>query len=408
MKKITFVLICFMSIFMSCNNTHHTYTVGPNIPCQDSIQFYIEKADKGDEHAQYIAAVLLQRKQTSQDSIKAFQYFSRSAENGFVPSERAMSHLFLDSTSMKFDKIKGIEWLTKSANHGHVWAILELAEYYIKGDGVEQNFNKALELNYDGLNGLHVLAESGDTKAQYQLGQIFAKGNYFKKDLSQAKFWLQKSAEANNAFGQLCYGLYFEEINDYKKAFYWLSESNNKQLFESYSLLAELYRNGLGTEQDLKKAFELNLAGAKLGDRFAMFRVAYSYSCGEGCDVNKSEAFKWYKKLADKGDESAQNNIGAMYASGDGVTKDEKEAFKWYLKAAKGGNSLAECNVGRCYFAGRGVEKDLTEAFNWFTKSAEHGNVQGYSALSYCYMFGIGIPKNIEMAAYWEDKANVR
>ncbi len=408
MKKLHFLLYAFMSVFMSCNNTHHTYTVGPNIPCQDSLQYYIEKADKNDEGAQYIVAMLLEEKQTSQDSIKAFQYFSRSAENGFAPSERAMGHLFLDSTSTKFDKKKGIEWLTKSANHGHVWAKLVLAKYYISGEGVEENFDKALELIDDGLNGLHKLAEIGDSKAQYQLGKLFLTGSYFEKDLSQAKFWLQRSAEANNAYGQLLYGLYFLDVQDYKSAFYWIAESNNKQLFESYSYLAELYRNGLGTEQDLKKAFDLNLTGAKMGDKSAMFRVAYSYSCGEGSEINKSEAFKWYKKLADMGDVGAQNNIGAMYANGDGVTKDEKEAFKWYLKAANAGNSLAECNVGRCYLAGQGVEKDLTEAFKWFTKSAEHGNVQGYSALSVCYRFGIGVPKNDEMAAYWEDKANVR
>lgn len=408
MKRLHLLLYAFMGIFMSCNNTHHTYTVGPNIPCQDSLQFYVDKAKKNDNTAQYIAGVLLEQKQTPQDSVKAYKYFSLSAESGFVPAERALAILLLDSTYTKYDKIKGIEWLTKSADHGLVIAKLELAEFYINGDGVEQNFNKAIDLINDGLKGLYLLAESGNAKAQYQLGRLFLYGKYFNKDLSQAKFWFQKSAEANNAYGQYLYGLYFLECNDFINAFYWITEANNNQLFKSYSHLAELYRNGLGTEQDLKKAFELNLAGAKLGDQSAMFRVAYSYSRAEGTDINKFEAFKWYKKLADIGEEGAQNNIGVMYENGDGITKDENEAFKWYLKAANAGNSLAESNVGRCYLNGIGVEKDLTEAFNWFKKSADHGNARGRYHLACCYRFGIGVPKNLEMANYWEDLANVR
>lgn len=410
MKYKIFSFLLLICLLTSCGKSHSAYTVGPDIPCQDSIQFYIDKANTGDDEAKFIAGILLYNNQTKQDSLKAFEYLTSSAEAGYSPAERKVAYELLDSTSNKYDLQKGIEWLTKSANHGHLRAKLELSDYYFSGKGVEADNNKALQLINEGLTGIFELADNGNSKAQWYLGNLFLNGYFLLKDEEQGRKWLKKSADSNNAYGQLLYGLSFMNGNeaDYNSAFYWINEANKKKLLESYSSLAEMYRNGFGTAQDITKAFELNLEGAKLGDQSAMFRVAYSYGNGEGTEVNQSEAFKWYKKLADAGNIGAQNNIGAMYQNGTGVTKDAAEAFKWYLKAANGGNSLAECNVGRCYFAGEGVDKDLTEAFKWFTKAAEHGNPQGYSCLAYCYAYGFGVARDSQKAAYWQDRASVR
>lgn len=411
MKFISFV-ICWATIlcFASCDKVQNERTVGPDIPGIDSLNVYLDKANHGDIEAKFIVGVLLQTKQTKQDSIKAYEYLTSAAESKYSPAERAVAYELLDSASNKFDFQKGIEMLSKSADHGHVRAKLELSDYYFEGKGVEVDFNKALNLLNEGLSELYILANEGNSKAQWVLGQLFLGGSYLPKNFQQGKLWLKKSADANNPYGQFLYGSYFlqgKEL-DYSSAFYWINEANKKKLPESYAVLAELYRNGFGTPQDISKAFELNLEGAKLGDQAAMFNVAYSYGGGVGIEANQSEAFKWYKKLADAGNSGAQNNIGAMYQNGTGVTKDLSEAFKWYKKAAEGGNSLAECNVGRCYASGEGVEKDLSEAVKWFTKSAEHGNPQGYSALAYCYAYGLGVAKDLQKAAYWQDKANVR
>lgn len=395
---------------MSFDNNHRVGTVGPDIPSIDSLQVYLDKANNGDIEAKFISGILLQSKQSKLDSIKASEYLNSVAESGYAPAERAIASELLDSTSRNYNLNKGIEMLSKSAEHGHLRAKLELSNYYFEGKGVNVDNEKALKLLNEGLIGMLNLAKEGNSKAQWILGQMFISGNYLPQNNEQGNLWLKKSADANNAYGQLLYGSSFmnREAKDYPSAFYWINEANKKKLPESYAILAALYSNGFGTSQDIKKAFELNLEGAKLGDYTAMFNVAYCYGEGQGVEANQSEAFKWYKKLANDGNNSAQNNIGAMYQNGTGVTKDSSEAFKWYMKAAKGGNSLAECNVGRCYANGEGVEKDLTEAVKWFTKSAEHGNPQGYSALADCYAFGLGVPKDLSKAAYWRDKANVR
>ena len=407
-----YFLFCFLTLLclVSCDNNHRGGTVGPDIPSIDSLQVYLSKANNGDIEAKFISGILLQSKQSKQDSIKASEYLNSAAESGYAPAERAIAYELLDSTSSNYNLNKGIEMLSKSAEHGHLRAKLELSNFYFEGKGGNIDNEKALKLLNEGLAGLFYIAKNGNSKAQWVLGQLFISGSYLPQNNERGKFWLKKSADANNAYGQCLYGTSFMngDVKDYASAFYWINEANKKKLPESYALLAELYRNGFGTSQDIKKAFELNLEGAKLGDHTAMFNVAYCYGQGQGVEANQSEAFKWYKKLADAGNNSAQNNIGAMYQNGTGVTKDSSEAFKWYMKAAKGGNSLAECNVGRCYASGIGEEKDLTEAVKWFTMSAEHGNPQGYSALAYCYAYGLGVAKDMSKAAYWQDKANIR
>ena len=411
MKYISFAIcIAAFLCLASCDKVQHERTVGPDIPSVDSLSDYIDKANSGDIEAKFIASVLLYSKQSKQDSIKAFELLNSAAESGYSPAERAIAYELLDSTSSKFDMKKGIEMLSQSANHGHIRAQLELSNFYFEGRGVDANFDKALKLVNDGLSELYNLANEGNSKAQWVLGQLFLTGSYIPQNSEQGRIWLKKSANANNAYGQFLYGNSFMNgvTNDYESAFYWINEANKKKLPESYALLGELYKNGFGTSRDIKKAFELNLEGAKLGDQTAMFNVAYSYGQGVGIEANQTEAFKWYKILADAGNSGAQNNIGAMYQNGTGVTKDSSEAFKWYMKAAKGGNTLAECNVGRCYASGEGVEKDLTEAVKWFMKSAEHGNPQGYSALAYCYAYGLGVAQDLQKAAYWQDMANIR
>lgn len=81
MKYSLSYIICFFAFFaflsfVSCDNVPRGDTVGPDIPSMDSLQVYLDKANKGDVEAEFIAGVLLQSKQSKQDSIKAFEYLN--------------------------------------------------------------------------------------------------------------------------------------------------------------------------------------------------------------------------------------------------------------------------------------------------------------------------------------------
>ena len=239
MKYSLSYIICFFAFFaflsfVSCDNVPRGDTVGPDIPSMDSLQVYLDKANKGDVEAEFIAGVLLQSKQSKQDSIKAFEYLKSSAESGYSPAERAIAYELLDSTSSKYNAKEGIEMLSKSAEHGHLRAKLELSDFYFEGKNVAVDVEKALKLYREGLEGLFKLANERNSKAQWILGSSFIDGSYLPQSNEQGKVWLKKSAEANNAFGQLLYGISFlgGESKDFNSAFYWINEANKKKLTE--------------------------------------------------------------------------------------------------------------------------------------------------------------------------------
>lgn len=203
-----YFFICFFALlcFVSCDNVRHGDTVGPDIPCIDSLQVYLNKANNGDIEAKFISGILLQLKQTKQDSIKAFEYLNSAAESGYSPAERAIACELLDSTSSKYNLNKGIEMLSKSAERGHLRAKLQLSNFYFEGKGVDADDEKALALLNEGLSGLLNLSKRGNSKAQWILGKFFISGSYLPQNNEQGKLWLKKSADANNAYGQFLYG----------------------------------------------------------------------------------------------------------------------------------------------------------------------------------------------------------
>jgi len=77
------------------------------------------------------------------------------------------------------------------------------------------------------------------------------------------------------------------------------------------------------------------------------------------------EAAKWYRKAADQGYAEAQDQLGQMYAAGEGVKQDYTEAIKWFRKAANQENPWAQLSIAALYAQGRGVKQDWEEACFW-------------------------------------------
>ena len=54
-----------------------------------------------------------------------------------------------------------------------------------------------------------------------------------------------------------------------------------------------------------------------------------------GTDVNPKKAFELYLMAANLGDDFAQANLGWMYEKGDGIEKNIDHAIYWYKESAK-------------------------------------------------------------------------
>ncbi|GBC21947.2 kinase-like domain-containing protein [Rhizophagus irregularis DAOM 181602=DAOM 197198] len=107
--------------------------------------------------------------------------------------------------------------------------------------------------------------------------------------------------------------------------------------------LAYCYQNGIGTDIDNKKAFELYQHAAGLEDSPGIYcNLGYCYYHGSGTDIDEKKAFELFQKAADLGDSLAQYALAKMYENGEGIDKNVNKAIHWYEKSAEQGNQYAQ------------------------------------------------------------------
>lgn len=74
--------------------------------------------------------------------------------------------------------------------------------------------------------------------------------------------------------------------------------------------LAVAYSQGAGVPQDFKKAFELFLEAANMGNASAQLYLGNAYYHGHGTPVNQSEGIKWVTCAALQGHPAAIQWLG--------------------------------------------------------------------------------------------------
>jgi TPR repeat protein len=156
-------------------------------------------------------------------------------------------------------------------------------------------------------------AESGDSKAQLQLGEAYAQGDGVAQDDVEAVRWFRKAADTGDARGE-------------------------------YSL-GEMYLTGRGVTANLAEGLKWMRRAAEHGDARGQFNLAAMYAQGQGVPKDNNEAAKWMRKSADQGLAAGQFGLGSMYAHGRGVPQSATDAVKWYSKAADQGDTDALNNL---------------------------------------------------------------
>jgi TPR repeat protein len=145
-------------------------------------------------------------------------------------------------------------------------------------------------------------------------------------------------AQDDNAFEK---GVAAFEVGKYQDAItLWepLAEEGNVDALRN---LAQMYRLGLGVEQDDEKAYDLYRQAANLGSDQAQVNIAFQLLTGKGVEQDRSKAAAWFARAADAGNPLAQYNLGLMYEKGIGVERNEEFATELYRVAASQGQRRA-------------------------------------------------------------------
>ena len=161
---------------------------------------------------------------------------------------------------------------------------------------------------------------------------------------------------------------------------------------EAYTLIGEIYAEGLGVAQDFGKAADAYAKAADLGDPNAQFSLALMVAEGLGVKRDLRIAANLFEKSAESGNPAAQYNLALIYLAGKGRSTDEAKAAEWMQKAAAAGNPQAQYDLGALYQFGRGVPIDKKQAAEWTGRAADAGLADAQVEYGVMLFKGQGVP----------------
>lgn len=289
------------------------------------------------------------------------------------------------------------------------------------------------------------LAEQGNVHSQYNLGQMYRKGQGVSQDFAKAANFYRLAAEQNFAQAQTALGLIYTKglsvPQDFAEAVKWFRRAAEQGEVNAQNNLGNRYAKGQGVPQDLTEAVKWWRKAAAQGHTAAQRSLASvqerqnspgatrvqnsasgtsgAASFGTGVEVsqnfekgrsaaragNYAAAIKEWRPLAESGHVRAQFNLGALYEGGLGVQKNMPAAANWYSRAADKGHARAQYNLGIMYLEGRGVTRDDTKAADLLRKAAEQKHGKAQYNLAVLYQSGRGVPKDDAQARLWFNRA---
>jgi hypothetical protein len=153
---------------------------------------------------------------------------------------------------------------------------------------------------------LHRAAESGDMRAQYDLGVRYAAGRELPKDDAEAARWFERAAIQGFPSAQYNLGVYYD--------------------------------HGIGVPQDDALAFSWYSKAAEQGHPRAEHNLATAYANGKGTAQDMKQAAYWYEKASDAGLPESQFYLGLIYERGLSGERDPARAWTLYRQAAAQGH----------------------------------------------------------------------
>lgn len=234
-------------------------------------------------------------------------------------------------------------------------------------------------------------------------------------------------------------------------------------------LAGEMYRHGIGTEKDEKKAFSYYEKAAALGDVDAIVKVGRAHLAGIGVPVDYQKSLHFFESAANQNNPEAMVLIAYQYENGKGVPIDYEKPMEWLARAEKschlwlkqelseadrkyyesllqdvddkrkhhesvscvelignencpmeqrkkafsrlselaheGNDSRAQVSMGILYEEGKLVEQDDRKALDYYLMAAESGSTGAMNNIGNFYLHGKGAAKDYGKAFAWYKKA---
>lgn len=287
-----------------------------------------------------------------------------------------------------------------------------LGRMFLRGEGMEQSFDKALTWFRRGL-------ANGDALCEYELGLMYHEGLGVRRDIMAASDYFKEAANQDLAAAQVKLGQLFLDQGDITAATRYLEIAARHGHIEAFYHLAEISNNGIGRERSCGMATAYyKLVAEKVETIHSAFDEA-NMDYEEGDTENALIA---YMMAAEQGYENSQANVAYIldeYRSilpldsilpwkkqRSSLLRNSMLALIYWTRSARQSNIDSIVKMGDYYLGGYGVDKDMEKAATCYQTAAEtHQSAQALWNLGWIYENGIGLEQDFHLAKRFYDQA---
>ena len=375
------------------------------------------------EQSCFYLGYLMTQNETDEDDAEAAAWYEKAIEKGMTEARFKLAVMYEEGQGVAQDYEKAISLYTQQADEPDAFAMMELGRIYENGEcGQKKDLEEALKWYKQAANhGAELPNNEGYVgcqrvlQAMYELAEDYRDGsNGAEKNEEEAIRYFKLLAEDESAGEDLvkksCTSLGKMLANNTTKeddaeAVSWYEKAAEKGDLEGTVCLGTMYQKGQGVAQDYEKAAELYRQAADGGNADGINKLAGMYRFGQGVTQDSEKAVELYNQAINKGSIDALNSLGAMYEWGSAGTTDYAKALELYQQAADGGCADALKNLGGMYEQGWGVSQDYEKAAELYQKAAElfqkdadNGDAVAMYSLGGMYEKGRGIAQDNQKA----------
>lgn len=290
-----------------------------------------------------------------------------------------------------------------------------LGRMFMRGEGVEQSFEKAQIWFQRGI-------KSGDAGSQYGMGLMYLEGLGVPKNAIKATEYMKAAADQDYSPAQVSLGaLYLDQgtTNDIGFATKYFELAARYGHIESYYFLAELTNQGIGRDRSCGMASSFY---KMVAEKAELLLSSFAEANQAHEDGDAELALIDYMMAAEQGFEKGQANVAylldqqkakwefpswlSLSRPKPSVLQNAALALIYWTRSAKQANIDSLVKMGDYYLNGVGTEADAEKAASCYNAASEyHQSAQALYNLAWMHENGVGLNQDFHLAKRYYDLA---
>lgn len=267
-----------------------------------AIDMLSQLSDNGNLRASYSLGRIYATENNSFFSLEKSIHYYELANQDNEHAQYGLGKIYADNKSDYYDEKKALYYLNLSAEHNNSYAQYSLGKLYSQHDNSHYDMNKAIEY-------FKQSADNGNEHGAYSLGTIYADKEQSYCDIEKAVIYLDQAASNNHLYAILKLGQIYENPENinyynqgksneyYQKAYNILEEKVATSVnYSEYNQLANLYLDGKGTSQDIRKGLNYLYLSALNNDSNAQYKLGRMYLWGDKVEKDEEKGLKFLKQ----------------------------------------------------------------------------------------------------------------